>query len=195
MDIVLASVSPRRKELIKYIYPEFISIDPEVDESVPESVEHEEGPEYIAVRKALKVSKTNKQNLVIACDTAVLIDDKVLGKPADEEDARRMLNLLSGRTHLVITGCCICLEGQQMSFSQKTNVSFYSLTDDEIDEYIQTREPFDKAGAYGIQGAGAVHIKGIEGDYYNVMGFPIAKIKRMIAIFLDMNNSIKESSI
>ncbi|MHB1453048.1 MAG: Maf family protein [Saccharofermentanales bacterium] len=186
MDIVLASTSPRRRELIKLLYPEYLSVDPGIEEVVPKSVADEEGPEYLAVQKALEAAKGYPDRLVIGCDTSVFYGGHVLNKPADAEDARRMLRLLSGRTHEVVTGCCVCLDGKQISFSEKTRVRFFTLTEQEIDDYIGTGEPFGKAGAYAIQGHGALIVQSIEGDYYNVMGLPIARLKRVIRTFLSI---------
>lgn len=186
MEIVLASTSPRRKELIKLLYPEYLAADPGIEEVVPASVADEEGPEYLAVQKALEVAKGHPDRLVIGCDTSVFYGGHVLNKPADAKDARRMLGLLSGKTHEVITGCCVCLNGKQISFSESTKVSFFTLTEQEIDDYIKTGEPFGKAGAYAIQGHGALIVRSIEGDYYNVMGLPIARLKRVIHAFLSI---------
>ncbi|MHB8963022.1 MAG: Maf family protein [Saccharofermentanales bacterium] len=184
MDVVLASTSPRRKELIKLLYPEYLSVDPGVDEVVPDSIADEEGPEYLAVQKALEVAKRYPDALVIGCDTSVFYGGHVLNKPADASDASRMIHLLSGKTHEVITGCCVCLNGKQISFSENTKVRFFTLSEQEIEDYIKTGEPFGKAGAYAIQGHGALIVRSIEGDYYNVMGLPLARLKRVINAFL-----------
>ena len=113
--------------------------------------------------------------MVIGADTVVAYKGQILGKPSDEEDARRMLSMLSGQTHEVYTGVCVIEDGQIKTFYEETKVTFYEISEDEIDRYIGTGEPMDKAGSYGIQGKAAVFIKGIEGDYYNVVGFPIAR--------------------
>jgi septum formation protein len=186
MDVVLASTSPRRKELLKLLYPDYLAVDPGIEEFVPESVADEEGPEYLAVQKALEVAKRYPDALVIGCDTSVFYGGHVLNKPSDVQDADRMLRLLSGRTHEVITGCCVCLKGKQISFSENTKVRFFTLSDQEIGDYIATGEPFGKAGAYAIQGHGALIVRSIEGDYYNVMGLPLARLKRVIHTFLTM---------
>lgn len=184
MKVILASASPRRKELISYLYDEFEQVVPDIDESVPERIEPEEGPEYLAVKKAMKVAENTQDALVIACDTSVFLDGHVLGKPSDRDDAVRMLRLLSGRTHKVITGCCVCYKGKQVSFSESTLVRFYSLTEKDIDDYISTGEPFDKAGAYGAQGKGMLLVHSVEGDFFNVIGLPVARLKRITDVFL-----------
>lgn len=184
MKIVLASASPRRKELIKTLYDEFEQVVPDIEENVPDKIEPEEGPEYLAVRKALSVAGNRSDALVIACDTSVFLDEHVLGKPADADDARRMLRLLSGRTHKVVTGCCVWYKGRQVSFSENTLVRFYDLSEREIEDYIRTGEPFDKAGAYGAQGRGMLLVHSVEGDFFNVIGLPVARLKRVIDAFL-----------
>lgn len=130
----------------------------------------------LGIAKALDVSSRNRSALVIGADTIVSLDGMVLGKPRDEEDAMDMLRALSGRTHLVYTGVAFCCGGQALSsFVQCTEVDFYPLTEEQIQRYLATGEPFDKAGAYGIQGKGGLFVKGIRGDYFNVVGFPLAR--------------------
>ena len=120
--------------------------------------------------------------VVIADDTIVVLVDVIFCKPADEEDARTMLSLLSGRTHTVMTGVCIILpSGESVSLCEKTQVTFWELTKKQITDYVATGEPMDKAGAYGIQGKGALLVRGIQGDFYNVIGFPVAKISRLLS--------------
>ena len=123
-------------------------------------------------------------DVVIGSDTGVFIDGTMLGKPENKEQAREMLKLLSGKTHKVITGCSVFYKGQNISFSEVTEVEFYHLTDSEIEEYIATGEPMDKAGAYGIQGKGALLIKRIKGDYYNVVGLPVGALKQKLKLFV-----------
>ena len=172
--IILASASPRRQELLKYIFEDFEIIPADIDESVPEQIPVEERPEIIARKKAEHVAKDYPDSLVIGSDTAVIAAGKMLGKPADKADAERMLSMLSGKVHKVITGCCICKNGTAQSFSSVTEVEFYELTDEEKKEYLGGDELKDKAGAYGIQGAAAMFVKGINGDYNNVVGLPVA---------------------
>ena len=129
------------------------------------------------MKKAKHIYENGHRNdVVIGCDTGVFIDGKMLGKPKNKEDAKQMLTELSGRKHKVITGCCICGNSKVNSFSQVTEVEFYELTEEEIESYIATGEPMDKAGAYGIQGAFGVYICGIEGDYNTIVGLPLARV-------------------
>ncbi len=185
MKIILASASPRRRELLKLITDEFTVISPDVEEITPEDLAPEKCPEYLAILKAQEVARDNPDKLVIGCDTSVILDEHILGKPVDAEDAFRMLELLSGKTHQVVTGCCLYHSGRFITFSVRTEVEFYPLSSEEIRQYIDTREPFDKAGAYGIQGKGAILIRSIQGDYYNVMGLPVARLKREIQRVFD----------
>lgn len=184
MNIVLASGSPRRKEILRNLYNDFEIISPDIDETWPEGFDYEEVPEYLAVKKARSVALDREDDLVIACDTCVFLDEKRLGKPRDKDEAREMLTALSGRVHTVITGCCVAYKGRQVSFSSKTLVKFYRLTDEEIEKYVNTDEPYDKAGAYGAQGKGMLLIHSIEGDYFNVVGLPLSRLKRVIDVFL-----------
>ena len=176
MKVILASASPRRKELLKNIIDDFEIIPSSYDEKIPDGLESEEVAEFFAVQKALDVAKNNKDSLVIGCDTVVIAGNEILGKPKDELDAKRMLNLLSGIEHKVITGLCVIKDGRSLSMSEETTVKFSILSDEEIEWYISTKEPMDKAGAYGIQGCGGRFIEGIKGDYYSVMGLPVNKL-------------------
>ena len=181
--IILASQSPRRRELIGNITTDFEVIVSPAEERLPEGLAPEDAPAYLARLKAAAVARDYPDRLVIGADTIVLLGDRLLGKPKDADDARDMLRLLSGRSHTVITGCCLMLGGRERSFSQSTRVEFYPLTDREIDGYIATGEPFDKAGAYGIQGKGMLLVKGVEGDYFNVMGLPVGMLSRELRDF------------
>ena len=179
--IILASASPRRQELLKLIFDDFIVEPSDIDETVRRSIELEQYPEYLALKKSRHVAEKNHfDDIVIGCDTGVFIGDIMLGKPKDEEQAREMLKLLSGKTHRVITGVSIFYKGQNISFSEVTEVEFYSLTDADIKEYVATGEPMDKAGAYGIQGKGALLVKQIKGDFYNVVGLPVGELKQRL---------------
>ena len=185
MKTILASASPRRQELLRYITADFEVIPADVDETLPEGVPAEESAEFLAVRKAVHVAQQNINSVVIGSDTVVIIDDEILGKPVDEDDAERMLKKLSGRVHKVITGVCIACGNRTFSFSEATDVKFYKLSDEEIREYIKTGDPMDKAGAYGIQSAGCVLVEKIDGDFFAVMGLPVARLKRAIKMFVD----------
>ena len=180
IKFVLASQSPRRAELLKYITPEFEILPSDCDETVPDGVPADEVPQILAVRKALHVRELRPDALVIGCDTVVIIDGVILGKPHDAQDAKRMLRLLSGRTHTVVSGVCICHGSKTLSFTQNTLVSFYDMSDEEIDSYVQECSPLDKAGAYGIQDRGGLFVKHIDGDFYNIVGLPIARLNREI---------------
>ena len=176
--IILASKSPRRQELIANITGDFEAIAAQEPELLPEGMALEEAPVYLAAHKAGSVAARYPDKLVIGADTVVILGDELMGKPKDKDDAFRMLRALSGRTHTVITGCCIISGDRRRVFSQSSAVEFYPLSDREIWDYIATGEPFDKAGAYGIQGRGMFFVKGIVGDYYNIMGLPAAMLKR-----------------
>lgn len=182
--IILASGSPRRKELLSLITEDFKIIPADIDENICEEVKLLKQPQYLAEKKARFVFENGHQNdIVIGSDTGVFIDGKMLGKPTDSENAKQMLRQLSGRKHIVITGCSIISKDRCVSFSEETTVEFYKLSDKEIEEYIATNEPLDKAGAYGIQGKGATLVKRIEGDYYNVVGLPVGLLKQKLEQF------------
>ena len=149
-----------------------------VDEVLPDGISPGDTAAYLAGLKASAVAAECPDKTVIGSDTVVILDGGVLGKPVDSDDAARMLRALSGKAHTVITGCCIIKDGSKVTFSETTKVEFYPLCDSDIADYIATGEPFDKAGAYGIQGQGSLLVKGIEGDFFNVMGFPIGRLNR-----------------
>ncbi len=178
MEIILASGSPRRKELLQYVFSDFKVIPSSAEEIYPENWETEKIPEFLAAAKAGDIAKNYPDALVVGCDTVVLAEGRILGKPKDKTDAEKMLRQLSGKKHRVITGCCALRKGKSIVFSQQTEVEFYPLTQEEITAYIQTGEPFDKAGGYGIQGHGALLVRAISGDYFNVVGLPVARLKR-----------------
>ena len=183
--VILASASPRRQELIKLIFDSVEILPADCDETLPEGIGAREAVEYLSkIKNDASSELTEKDNLIISADTVVAVDDEILGKPVDKEDARRMISLLSGKVHQVYTGVTISLNGKVKTFSEKTDVEFFDLTEDEIEEYISSSEPYDKAGAYGIQGKAGLLVKGINGDYYNVVGFPIARLKREIEEFI-----------
>lgn len=171
--IILASASPRRKEILELAGFEFKVIPTDVNETLPKVMSPAETVEYLSKIKAYPLK--NDEDMIIGSDTVVSIDGKIIGKPKDEEDAFNILKTLSGRTHEVFTGVTILYNGEEITFSEKTDVEFYELSDDEIKTYISTKEPNDKAGAYGIQGKACKFVKKVNGDYFNVIGFPIAK--------------------
>lgn len=178
MKIILASASPRRCELMKLIADSFEVIPADVDETIPEDIPASEAAVYLACKKAAAVKAEGCA--VIGCDTSVVIDDNILGKPSGEEDCRRMLRMLSRKIHTVYTGTAIAVNGRLHSFTEATQVEFYELSDEEINRYISTGEPFDKAGGYGIQGRGALLVRSICGDYFNVVGLPAAALSRKL---------------
>lgn len=183
--VILASASPRRQELIKLIFDSVEILPADCDETLPDGIGAREAVEYLSeIKNEASKNLTEKENLIISADTVVAVDDEILGKPVDKNDARRMITLLSGKVHQVYTGVTLSLNGKTKTFSEKTDVEFFSLTENEIEEYINSSEPYDKAGAYGIQGKAGLLVKGINGDYYNVVGFPIARLKREIQEFL-----------
>lgn len=183
MKIILASASPRRRELMKLITEDFEVISADVDETLPENIEPFRASEYLAGIKAQAVS-ISPENIVIGCDTTVIIDDKILGKPKDDDQCREYLEMLSGRTHSVITACSIVFGNRIRTFSEVTEVTFRKLSADDIEWYISTGEPFDKAGGYGIQGKGSLLVEKINGDYFNVVGLPVSRLNQELKIFI-----------
>ncbi len=180
MGLILASASPRRRELMALAGLEFRVCVSDCDESVPDCLSPGEAAVDTARRKAFAVADRFPEDTVIGADTIVVIDGAILGKPKDGRDAASMLRRLSGRTHSVYTGVCVVSGGEAHSFCEKTDVTFYRLTEDEINGYIATGEPADKAGAYGIQGKGSLLVKSISGDYFNVVGLPISVLVRLL---------------
>ena len=177
--LILASASPRRRELLGLIAEDFDVIPAKGEENVDMSLSPADTVKALAKQKAEEVSKEFPDRIVIGADTMVFCEEKALGKPKDVLDAERMLKLLSGRVHSVITAVAVAQNGNSVKlFAEETKVEFYPLSDDEINRYTESGEPMDKAGAYGIQGKGALLVKGIEGDYYNVMGLPVGRLYR-----------------
>ena len=178
--LVLASASPRREELLRRagipfeVQPAHIAEDPLLGESAKNCAER------LAREKALAVARQRPQDYVLGADTVVVVDGELLGKPADADDAARMLRLLSGREHEVITGVCLIIEGKPSVCSETTIVTMSEITEQEIADYVAGGEPMDKAGAYAIQGIASRWIPRIEGDYNNVVGLPVALLFRML---------------
>jgi len=174
--IILASNSPRRKELLAGLDIAFeVVVKEGIDETYPENLLSDEVPLYLSRLKAAAYRDTMTANeLVLTADTVVVVDDMILGKPSNEAEAYRMLRLLSGRTHHVVTGVSLTTLEKQRSFNVTTEVTFRALSDAEINYYVERYKPFDKAGAYGIQGKGRVLVEKINGDYFSIMGFPIS---------------------
>ncbi len=182
MEIILASQSPRRRELLERMgVRDFRIVTPDIDEHTERPLPPEELVRRISQEKALAVqAQEGKAPLIIAADTVVALDGAVLGKPADELEAFRMLSTLSGCRHQVYTGLTVLRGEECHTVSEETTVTFRELSTAEIDCYIATGEPMDKAGAYGIQGYGALLVEGIQGDYYNVMGLPVCRLGRLL---------------
>ncbi len=185
---ILASQSPRRKTLLEWAELPFEVIVSASDENYPDDLPIEQVPEYIAKNKAIavqnKISQAGvlkAQQCIIAADTIVVLENKILGKPISREDAIQTLQSLSGKSHKVITGVSLLNNGVQHSFSETTEVIFHTLSQEQIEFYVDKYKPFDKAGAYGIQEwIGVVGIKSIIGDFYNVMGLPVSKLLQTI---------------
>ena len=184
IKVILASKSPRRKELLKNLFDDFEIITADVEERCEDDYLVEKRPELFAVMKGKPVSDSNKEALVISADTMVLVDEIALGKPKSRDEAYAMLSMLSGRAHKVITGVYLAYMGKSLSFSSETMVEFYKLDKEDIEEYINTGECYDKAAGYGIQGKAAPFVKKIYGDYFNVVGLPIGEIKNILKFFI-----------
>lgn len=189
MDIILASASPRRKEILENTNIKFRIIKSEIDEVLLEN----ELPCQVAMRlafeKSMDIATKYKSSLVIGADTIVVLGDTILGKPKDEEDAINMLKRLSNREHQVITGISLINldENKKIIDYVVSNVKFKNLTEEDIKDYIKTKESLDKAGAYGIQGYGALLVEKIEGDYFNIVGLPISKISDLLKVHFNIN--------
>lgn len=177
---ILASQSPRRRELLSMLGLEFEIITADIDETMDETVSVEMAVAEISRKKAEAVGKNNPGRLIVSADTIVTVEGKILGKPHSEEEAKAMLQSLSGRSHTVMTAFCLYCDGEAETHVEKTDVVFKPLSDEEIEAYIATGSPMDKAGGYGIQDGAAVFVEALRGDYYNVMGLPLcALVKRL----------------
>ena len=184
MEFVLASRSPRRRELLQRIgVTDFLIEEAGIDEDAlsRNCRTPEETVRCLARAKALAVAARHPDAAVIGSDTVVSIDGEILGKPADHAQAHAMLRRLSGREHHVLSGICVCQNGRDETECEITAVRFRALSDREIDAYIEAASPYDKAGSYGIQDRASLFVEGIVGDYYNVMGFPLFRLGRMLA--------------
>ncbi len=176
--IILASASPRRRELLELAGFDFEVITADIEEVADRSQTPQELVISLAEQKAAAVAHGREERIVIGADTVVVLDGIVLGKPKNEAEAKEMLRSLSGKSHEVFTGVSIIKHGKANNFFEKTKVKFCELSDEQIIAYVESGEPMDKAGAYGIQGKGCVFVEGIEGDYFNVVGFPISRFCR-----------------
>lgn len=180
--IILASQSPRRKQLLEWAEIPFTIKVQETDESYPDGLDMEEVAVHIARNKALAVQQeVAANNIILAADTIVVLDGQVIGKPTDRNDALRILAALSGQQHQVITGVVILHPGGETAFADVTEVDFHPLTAEQIAFYVDKYQPYDKAGAYAIQEwIGVVGIKGVKGDFYNVMGLPVSRVVQVL---------------
>lgn len=190
-EIVLASASPRRKDLLKNIGMKFSICVAECDEFIDENVLPHEAVMLLSLKKAAAVAKCfeGKMKLIIGADTIVVSDGEILTKPKDKEDAFSMLKKLSGKVHSVLTGFTVmsAYDSKSITVFEETKVHFKEMTDEEINGYISTNEPMDKAGGYGIQGIGSMFVEKIEGDYFNVVGLPVCRLCNVIKKEFDIN--------
>ena len=185
--IILASASPRRKQLLEWADISFDIVIADTDESFSESLSKEAIAIYIATNKATAVKERTafeKEAIIIAADTIVVLKEEVINKPANREEAILMLQKLSGQTHSVITGVCILSKDKKIQFAEKTEVEFHPVTRSQIEYYVDHYKPYDKAGAYAIQEwIGVTAVKSINGDFYNVMGLPVSRVVRELENF------------
>ena len=184
MGLILASGSPRRRQLLEQIGLTFAVRSSDVDESVSPGLTPAQVVESLSARKGEAVAaEAAPGDLVLSADTVVALDGAILGKPRDRAEAEAMLTALSGRTHQVYTGVTLLQDGRRLTGHEVTAVTFRPLSPEEIAAYVSTGEPMDKAGAYGIQGLGALLVERLEGDYFNVMGLPLCRLGEMLAQF------------
>lgn len=179
-QVILASGSPRRQELLRLIVPQYQVIPAVGEEVMDKDASPEEIVQSLALHKAREVASSHPDALVIGADTIVVVDGEILGKPKNPENSRRMLQKLAGRSHTVYTGVALVGPLGEETFAKATQVTFAPMDLEEIEAYIATGEPFDKAGGYGIQGYGSAYIEGIQGDYYNVMGLPVQAVYKKL---------------
>lgn len=189
MNIILASASPRRKEILENVNVKFTAVASDIDEVILENEPPKELVKRLAFEKCMDIARKNKDALVIGADTIVVLNNHILGKPNNEEDAYNMVKLLSGKKHQVITGISLI----NLSSDKKvidyvvSEVTFKDLSEETIRDYINTKESLDKAGAYGIQGYGGLLVENINGDYFNIVGLPISRISDLLREYFDVN--------
>lgn len=184
MEVILASQSPRRKELMGLLHIPFTVRVADIDETPDPSLTPAEDVARLSRLKAEAIPQTSHE-IVIAADTLVVYDGRELGKPADYREAKQMLQMLSGKTHQVMTGLTVLRGDKQITCTEITDVRFRKLSEKEIDDYIQTGDPMDKAGAYGIQSGAAIFVESIHGDYYNVVGLPVCRLSQILKEFTE----------
>ncbi|WP_191555904.1 Maf family protein [Metabacillus idriensis] len=176
--LILASGSPRRKELLENVRVPFTVVISDVEEVVDPKLPPSEIVMSLAEQKAAAVADRFNESIVLGADTVVVYNGEILGKPANTEEAKRMLTKLSGNTHQVLTGVAILFQKEKILFYEQTDVTFWTISEEEIEDYIETEEPMDKAGSYGIQELGSLFVKEIKGDYFSVVGLPVARTVR-----------------
>ncbi|PDY45784.1 Maf family protein [Bacillus pseudomycoides] len=181
--LILASGSPRRKELLELAGVPFEIVVSEIEETIGAYSSPADIVMSLALQKASAVVEHHEDSVVLGADTIVTYESRILGKPKDESEAKEILQLLSGKTHEVYTGVALISKEKTVTFYERTEVTFWELTEEEIDAYIATKEPLDKAGSYGIQGKGSIFVQHIQGDYYSVVGLPIARLVRELKQF------------
>ncbi|PGZ17191.1 Maf family protein [Bacillus cereus] len=181
--LILASGSPRRKELLELADVSFEIVVSEIEEKIGAYSSPADIVMSLALQKASAVAENHDECVVLGADTIVTYESRILGKPTDEKEAKEMLQLLSGKTHEVYTGVALISKEKTVTFYERTEVTFWELTEEEIDAYIASKEPLDKAGSYGIQGKGSIFVQHIQGDYYSVVGLPIARLVRELKQF------------
>ena len=181
--LILASGSPRRKELLELADISFEIVVSEIEETIGAYSSPADIVMSLALQKASAVVEHHEDSVVLGADTIVTYESRILGKPKDEAEAKEILQLLSGKTHEVYTGVALVSKEKTITFYERTEVMFWELTEEEIDAYIGTKEPLDKAGSYGIQGKGSIFVQHIQGDYYSVVGLPIARLVRELKQF------------
>ena len=182
MSVILASQSPRRRELLTKLNIPFEVRVADVDETLDQSLPLEKAVAQLSLRKAEGIAR-EAEDIVIAADTIVVLGDTVLGKPKDREDAKRMLRELSGKTHQVMTGVTVLQGSKVKSHTEVTDVTFRPLTEEEIDRYVASGDCDDKAGSYGIQSGGTLFVEKINGDYFNVVGLPVCRLGLILKEF------------
>jgi septum formation protein len=185
--LILASSSPRRQEILKQVNLSFQIRKPEIDESVIHSADPVEKVSQLASAKGKVIPIQHEQEIILSADTVVSMNQQIFEKPKNKQEAHEMITALSGGTHDVFTGVMIRSAEREVTFTEQTQVEFWPLTNELINRYIETEEPYDKAGAYGIQSMGAMFVKQITGDYYNVVGLPVSRVVRELQHFSSFN--------
>lgn len=183
MNVILASQSPRRKELLSWLVPHFLIMPADIDETHEKELDAVQYVERMAREKAAFIAQNHPQDLVIASDTIVVDEGEILGKPTSREDGFRMLRALSGKAHLVYTAVVMQQAEQVVTHLAQAEVTFYALTDAEINQYLDTGDYKDKAGAYGIQNEAGAFVEKLNGDYYSIVGFPVGAVREMLKQF------------